>query len=306
MLEEDHHAAVATEAPLLDDDEDDELEAMGSGWVACTTDGVLAMKENLYDVIVTMPPDYSAKAIKKVWPKIESPRGTEMKATQRDLRRYVNLRRDLAYFIRDIQTPFSASDENGGGDDIGDSSTLRPSSPVDDISSVIDEKIVEPLSWSALAYTGFMWWASAGERRADRDHEIDHDRSLLSDLEDIERNAPTRPSPGRSTSTLTMLAKRMCQSAAPEMAIIVYFRRLTTLILCTLADIIDSTDVEIDEEDELNNEGTFVSRDDLAKMGLDVWSDSDKAFVENVVMEYFGRHAEVDGGKIECCGVRIC
>ncbi|SLM38249.1 Protein of unknown function DUF2347 [Lasallia pustulata] len=38
---------------------------LGYGWVACTTDDVLATKEGLYDILVTIPPPYTAQAKEK-------------------------------------------------------------------------------------------------------------------------------------------------------------------------------------------------------------------------------------------------
>ena len=40
-------------------------------------------------------------------------------------------------------------------------------------------------------------------------------------------------------------------------------------------------------------------------MGLDVWSQADREFVEELVALYWGRRAEVQVARVECCGVRI-
>ena len=309
MLEEDSRAKTISQISDPEENGSDYADPPGCGWVACTTDGVLAIKEKLYDVLVTMPPNHSVDAVEKAWPEVESPRGKEMKATQRDLRRYKCLQKDLNAYIRDIQTPSTTSEVDT--EHMGDSmTTLRPSTVndivTDDTSSVINEKIVEPLSWSELAYSGFMWWASAGEKRSDRDYETENDQALLTNLDDIKYTAPTRPTPTHQPPTVTMSSRRLSTTTAPEMALIAYFHRLTSLLLCTLADIIDSTEIDDEEENELESENVFVSSEDLAKMGLDVWSTNDREFVENFVMEYFGRQAEVEGGRVECCGVKIC
>jgi hypothetical protein len=45
------------------------------------------------------------------------------------------------------------------------------------------DAIVEPTTWAALAYNGFMWWASAGEKRhGDEVDEQSRDAALLADL----------------------------------------------------------------------------------------------------------------------------
>ena len=58
---------------------------MGYGWVACTTDDILSLKDYLFDTLVTIPPSYSKQAKEKVWPRVEVKKGTAIKATQRDL-----------------------------------------------------------------------------------------------------------------------------------------------------------------------------------------------------------------------------
>lgn len=105
-----------------------------------------------------------------------------------------------------------------------------------------------------------------------------------------------------------------------EMAVIGYFHRLTVLILRTLSEIVDaSEDASVSGSE---NEGgsqsqdgakgagegeevVEISSDDMTKMGLDVWSESDRAFVEELVEFYWGRKARVQGGRVECCGVRV-
>ena len=113
-----------------------------------------------------------------------------------------------------------------------------------------------------------------------------------------------------------------------EMALIAYFHRLTSLIFRVLAEIIDpfegeSIDVQAGEEqsrqvqvasgeeDEENEplldkqEAVFIGTEDMARMGLDVWSQADRKFVEELVALYWGRRAQVQGARVECCGVRI-
>ena len=57
------------------------------------------------------------------------------------------------------------------------------------------DKVVEPTTWAALAYSGFIWWASAGEQRRGNDaEESAHDATLLADL------APPMLAPNRRAS----------------------------------------------------------------------------------------------------------
>lgn len=174
----------------------------------------------------------------------------------------------------------------------------------DDASSTSDEKLVEQSSWPALAYSSFMWWASAGEKRADLQEEDERDASLLADLADGNHTTPLRPRSRSGTSMNPYLS----QIAAPEMALIAYFHRLTSLILSTLADLVDFDDESSEDNCAEGQEeaAIFVSSEDMDRMGLDVWSEADKTFVKEVMELYFGRSAEVQAGRVECCGIRIC
>ncbi|KAI9838112.1 MAG: hypothetical protein M1819_006268 [Sarea resinae] len=271
------------------------------GWVACTTDDVLAMKHDLYDVVVRLPPPYSSSAVEKVWPKMETSDGREFKATQRDLRRYRNLRRGLKH--RHEQNSSDEEDQ----EEYNDESRLLPEDAVtvDEASSDGDKKPVEPTSWPALAYSSFMWWASAGEKRADLEEETERDSSLLVDFNDDDP-AMLRRTRSQRQSMATERTMRL-NPLAPEVALIAYFHRLTTLMLSVLADIVDSTDIEDTNEPEGEyDEVIVVSSEDMARMGLDVWSERDRIFTELLVEQYFGRRAHVHGGRVECCGVRIC
>lgn len=299
-------------------------EDMGYGWVACTTDDILSLKDHLFDILVTIPPSYSKQAKEKIWPRVELKKGTEIKATQRDLRRYRILRRELRRFPNGHSPhafKYSSTEQNSGLPFENTQETY------DEASSTLDAQLAEPQSWSALAYSSFMWWASAGEKRTDLDEEADHDAALLRHFDKYRGNSPDRPrsarkSPGRSPGMKGM-------DTAPailEMTIIGYFHRLTTLILKTLSDIIDASDYSdaddggsaIEDEDggqkrqkrsggnQEDADAVYVSNDDMSRMGLDIWSESDREFVRELVALYWGRKADVRGGRFECCGVRIC
>lgn len=338
-----HHGSRTSVKPTNDEPTQD----LGYGWVACTTDDVLAMKESLYDYLVTIPPPYTAQAIEKVWPKIESPRGTEVRATQRDLRRYRTLRTGLRRYTHSDKAddnspsfPAPTSPHPNHSNELNDSNSAHDSDPptdpthtalllpsfpntqetFDDASSTLDAKLIEPQSWSALAYSSFMWWASAGEKRADIDAETDHDAALLGP-------APHAPSPGRprssghrrSSSTLGIEG-----GVGLELAVVAYFHRLTGRVFGVLAECVQAV-VEEEEEDPVaggaGTDGTagedervegrgegkvVVGSEDMVRMGLDVWSEGDRRFVQEMVGFYWGREAEVGGKGVECCGVRIC
>lgn len=348
-------------------------EGLGYGWVACTTDDILTIKDNLYDTLVTIPPAYSKDATQKVWPRIQGKRAVDIKATQRDARRYQTLRRDLRRLfpdshpraVRKEPTPnFTpayltsgdvAEDDNsndGREEDGGDTQPLLPFPHLendvetfDDASSTTDDRLLEPQSWTALAYDSFMWWASAGERRADMEEEADFDSSLLANVDNhTNGSSPGRPRSTTSAKQLSSPARQRRRSSAMmeggdeeegggggarvgglEMQLIGYFHHLTALIVQTLAKAVDDATAgggeEREEEDrgserDGDNEGNgsgqedeevvFISSEDMGRMGLDAWSEGDRRFVVEMVEFYWGRRCQVRGARVECCGVRIC
>jgi hypothetical protein len=259
------------------------------------------MKKDLYDVLLTLPPPDSGNVAQRIWPKLESAEGAEMKATQRDLRRYKALRWRITHPISPPPSPPTSRRASSSAQSL-ETPRAKPSPYDEAICDIPDtDSIVEPLSWPALAYSGFMWWASAGEQRLHSEEEVEADNALFSGLS---------ISPSRSYAPLTALKTESV--ASQEMGIIAYFHRLTTQILTTLSDIVDATDSDDEREDddlllsEESGPAVYVSSADMARMGLDIWSSTDHVFVKDIAMEYFGRRAEVEGGSFDVCGIRIC
>ncbi|KAJ9664089.1 hypothetical protein H2201_005329 [Coniosporium apollinis] len=272
--------------PLLQD----ELKAIESpyhvedetpfGWVSCTTDEVLATKPNLYDILVEIPPITDHAPSQKQWPKIRDSRGNTIKATQRDARRYKLLADELSRFPR-TSIDREPRDTDTEIDD-GDRATLlpKPSNPSTalETDTLIDDSLVEPVSWSAVAYSGFMWWASAGEQDVLAAEEAECDRELVCDVFDFElragsgsEGAPPQP-PG--------------VYAAPHTAVVASFHRITSLLVSEMAEAVEAAG----EEEE--GDRVVVTREDLVKMGLDMWSEADKGFVKEMIALYFDRDAE--------------
>ncbi|KAF3398316.1 Protein LCHN [Penicillium rolfsii] len=320
-------------------------------WIACSTDTVLSMKPDLYDVLITLPPSYSQHANERVFPSISlvdrsstkhnANQTVNLKATQRDARRYAMLRRGLRPFCHDRAT----SPDSGSSD----ADSTYSSCPV-----------VEPLSWTRLAYTSFIWWASAGENRdglseEEEEHQIEQDARLLASVESLAY-------PTTNTARRSMNLESQGQES-PEVALVAYFRRLTSQIFFTLAGAIARHDgdcgdanhsgesvVDTPYLDNLTNEdtdfslsmsrqsfsgddgttpllrqrsqGNHINRNsvqeaqgadepititiaDMAEMGLDVWSATDRIFVEELVSLWWGRSAYVDSARIRCCGISI-
>ncbi|KFA79532.1 hypothetical protein S40288_01047, partial [Stachybotrys chartarum IBT 40288] len=316
FLMEDLEASKRQEESAADDDHE-------TGWIACTTDSILAMKDTLWDMLITIPPDHSANASEKAWPVVECPRGHPVKATQRDLRRFHSLRAGLARIAaQEAEVPRTPTSE------IGHSARfVKGDEDVD--------KLIEPMSWTALAYNGFMWWASAGEQmRSEEQEESARDAALLADLGPSPQTPMSMPrSPSQSellVDSIASLANRRTAAsgeAGLELAIIAYFHRLTAQTLSTLNDIVEAADEpyadddDDNDDDDASGEGDVLLRntgadDGLASitidsravesMGLDVWSVNDAVFIQELAKTYFGRSAHVEGKGVEVCGVRVC
>lgn len=246
----------------------------GTGWIACTTDSILAMKDTLWDMLITIPPDHAANAHEKVWPIVECPRGKPIKATQRDLRRYVALRAGLNRLM--ATTPATES-PSASRHELGARPSTSSSGPPKTTHEayVPTDKVAEPPSWAALAYNGFMWWASAGEQLRSEEHEeTQRDAALLADLGPSPNASMTMPRPSSQSDLLSgslasLTARRSAGDGAArvELAIIAYFHRLTTQMLSVLADSVESADEGYSDETEDDEEGeeSVATRDDQAQ-----------------------------------------
>lgn len=120
-----------------------------------------------------------------------------------------------------------------------------------------------------------MWWASAGETDAYMTKERERDREVLGDLSSYEEGLHT--------------------------AIIAYFHRGTAQLINNLNALVEGADDDTANDDDV----LVVSRDDISRIGMDTWSEADKAFVQEFLWMYFERRAEVDGANLDCCGLRI-
>ncbi|KAF2714932.1 hypothetical protein K504DRAFT_445856 [Pleomassaria siparia CBS 279.74] len=258
-----------------------ENEVPSQGWVACTTDEIIATKSKLYDIIVEMPPSTDAPPAEKRWPTIKTSDGVPVKASQRDVSRYRLLHHQLWKYRHNSE---EGEDENEIGELDDDQMALLAhpeSNEVDeDFSEQYDEAGVESTTWSRLAYSGFMWWASAGETDAYMTKERERDREVLGDISNYEEGLHT--------------------------AIIAYFHRATSVLINNLNSMIEGSDDEnADDDDDDDEYALKISRDDISGVGLDTWSEADRAFVQEFIWMYFGRRAEIDGANLECCGIRI-
>ena len=293
-----HHAAMKRHSRGENLEADDiasgiGAEEAGSGWVACTTDTILTIKDSLWDMLITLPPPHSESAKERMWPTVECPKGVPVKATQRDLRRFKWLKMSLARIDpkaattpqiprsplsdrigqRPVSTPtepnrtptisLSRPTENLRPGTATSQTPLRAQANPDDDA----ERVVEPTTWAALAYSGFIWWASAGEQgRSDEVDELAHDSALLADLTantpKMAGRTPRKSSFGAASSSGNNVRERGImesvstlanqrdgaqetsddEQARIELAIIAYFHRLTTSMLSVLSDLVDTAD----------------------------------------------------------------
>ncbi|KIX92698.1 uncharacterized protein Z520_11550 [Fonsecaea multimorphosa CBS 102226] len=275
------------------------------GFIACTTDDVLTSKPDLYDILVLMPKPRSQTASTKAFPRIivSNPELTKafpkvaIKATQRDFRRFAHLMRGL----RRLEPSETA---------VTDDATSSVSSLSS--SNSANKLVVEPPSWSRMAYTSFVWWASAGDRREGfaegEENEIERDSLLLYGEDEEEQSR--------------------------EVAVVAYFHRLTASIFQTITASITRTDSDDqgeatyhDDDDDEDDAGSGdqmdqedsrpllteqaeeteveINHEDMLEMGLDSWSSSDKRFVEDLTKLWWKRQASVRPVSIDCCGLRI-
>jgi len=292
----------------------DEDTASGNGWLACTTDDIIATKKELYDILIELPNANEKDGERKAWPKVKTSDGIAVRASQRDLRRYRALRRELRRMqkMQERESNYHDDDEDAVQDDDGDDSApLVQSKPgssedTDEQSGSMENEadVVESQSWAAVMYTGFLWWATAGEKDALIEEEASQDASLLEDLSVATSNSrpSSQSSRGKRPSTGSIVPSQDTQQIA--MVLIAYFHRMSTLLLETMGEIVSAADDESEEGE--GAEQIFIESEDVRRLGLDVWSQSDKQFLKEFIQLYFERESEIKGMNVECCGLKIC
>lgn len=259
-----------------------------AGWIACTSDQILATKTRLSDVRVKMPDTPNSQQPGQRWPVLTTSADSTIQATQRDLRRYVALRQCLLSMQGELEEEDDDLDSN--------ESHMRHSmqDPHSFQVHVPDEaSAVEPQSLVVIAYDSYVWWASAGERSSELQEEYDHDVGMLLTAADTwnESEPYARQRDIHSTAAPS--------TADLQMAIIAYFQRLTTSIFTTLLEISKSA------ASQPASEPIPILKDDFIAMGLDAWSKADREWVVEMLKVYFGCAARVQVTSIECCGVKI-
>ncbi|KAJ4335186.1 hypothetical protein N0V87_006340 [Didymella glomerata] len=249
------------------------------GWVACTTDEIIATKQKLYDIVVELPHSSDTTPQQRQWPKLRTSEGDVIKASQRDVARYRLLHRELWKHHQQATETFHDDDEqNDDAAPLISHDEIDAKRADDDFNEAYDDTAVEPMTWSRLAYQGFMWWASAGERDAYTAAERELDRDLVGDIAEY--------------------------ADSVETAVIAYFHRQSSLLIKVLSQLIDS-EHENEEREGEGGDALWIDRDDLSRMGLDTWSEADRAYVQEFGSLYFGRRVEIRGNEVDCCGLRV-
>lgn len=332
------HPSPRPKTPTAEDATEDDDEV---GWIACTSDEILTVKSKLFDILVEMP-----SASSKRWPTLKRMRdGSEIKATQRDLRRYKSLRRALYPVSHLIKTYsgcscHSASTTAQSPTDESDDHVCLLSSPSrvhygsgkEDWAPSEQDQLAEATSWSELAYSSFIWWASAGEREEAELEEDEMDQEALGDLHDVaahlaeESGYHDEPgddddedwgSAGRDATTRERDLET--HRTVLQTALIAYFHRLTKQLFEAACSIIPSHEPhdqqDNDENDSVsdssvgdNDHGQTVQLHsaELRRLGLDVWSTSTAEFVGEFADLWFDKIVECHRMGVECCGIRIC
>lgn len=280
-------------------------------WIACTTDDILGTKPDLYDVLVELPTQGSTTSVTKQWPRISTSGGEAVKATQRDLRRYYTLRRELERMQHASRRYHDDEDGSAIGEDESDTAPLTSSKGdgTDDGDQYIqlegESTLAEPASWASIAYSSFLWWASSGEKDAVLEDEACQDARLLDDLPLPEQREHRPKSRGKHAYVdgEEDSADEHLQSTA--VLLIAYAQRLTTLTMETLAEVTGSAEGE--GADNSNQHPITIHSEDVRRMGLDEWSQSDGDFIKEMASLYFGHeHVQTVGRTVDLCGIKIC
>jgi hypothetical protein len=220
------------------------------------------------------------------------------------------LRKELRKFQRGTasEQPYHDVEPEGVGSDEEETAPLvRPSTQTpgddDEAANIAAADIVQPESWSAMAYKSFMWWASAGEMDAWQEDEISIDQALLDDLPNLD-NIMGSDQSTKDDDTNEDGLDRTREAQKVATILVAYFHRITEAILHTLANNIERADDDTDEGYE--EDAIYISSEDMRRMGVDAWNPRDREFVQDSIRLYFKREAFIEEDGISMCGVRFC
>ncbi|CCH46080.1 hypothetical protein BN7_5668 [Wickerhamomyces ciferrii] len=258
-----------------------------SSFIASTTDEILLFKNTLYDISVRLnqPHHINNSTIPKIFLSDASLPGSlntdPLKATQRDLKRFRILSKEFGLNDHINQNETLSTQE--ARVKTSDSNDL----PVDESTVINDEEIIpeilpwwtevsEPTSWRQLAWSGFYWWASAGEKE-----KIEEEQEL---------------------EGLNELNESNKQNEIEQSLILVgYFQNMTKRVFTTIADIINNENESNDDADELVDKTIWIEPADVFEMGLDPYSKQDAEFVVKLIQLWWNRKAQVGSRLTNLC-----
>lgn len=252
-----------------------------TSFIASSTDEILLFKSTLYDISVQFnQPHHVATKVPKVFlveAAIPGSKNTDpLRATQRDLKRFKVLATEFNLCNEDgeLKCPNAAKLTDEAVD-----STEDPQQTTESDGVPWWQEVSEPASWRQLAWSGFYWWASAGENeKIEEEQEVDG----LKEMGDYNKNEVER-----------------------SLVLVGYFQNLTKRIFTTIADIINNEneeDSKDNDDSELVDKTIWIEPADIFEMGLDPYSKQDAEFVVKLIQVWWNRKAQV-GSKLSnlCC-----
>lgn len=278
-------------------------DATVAGWLACTSDELLATKYQLSEYRIKVA--YLARS--SPWPgmtqTVDAKQEEVVKATQRDLRRWRALKNHLSK--NKSQSAYMDEEESASilDDNEDDHAQLLPKDdstvPSPDRYIAHQNSIVQAISWSASLNR----WSAQSVLDAELEQQEDQECLEAAMAPDGETTDEVE-----STTQSTFLRR--------------YFRYLTKRILSTLShrvsgseessyrdeaeDSDDDEHVPLVPESDGNGTVVHITRNDMIAMGLDAYSARDVAFAKEMVRLYFGREADIEAAGVEVCGLKIC
>jgi len=267
----------------------------------------------LYDILIEFPQDDDGARVK-----IENSDGSPVLATQRDLRRFQHLRRELKHAhesIRGSRSIFPAEEDDTQpllSESSRSQSRLDEDAENEGGEEEVEEdytNVTEMITWSETLYSSFLWWSSSGESFLQLTDEASQDNKLVEDLIETSNSAynPSKPrhdSHGGEGEDVVVSGKEMTEKKVT--VLIAYFHRLTRLYFDNVKEIIDDesrvnkTRIEGEDREEVQ-----IDTDDMMRLGLDEWSATDALFIREFGKKWWRRNVTYSGRGVECCGLRL-
>lgn len=278
-------------------------ESAAGGWIACTSDELLATKYQLSEYRVRFPNTARVGSATSSWPTLTRTKDVKeeevVRATRRDYEGWNSIRNDLRGRLRadidrdeDDMSQHEASDGPATPASSDEDQILRNDFPSD---------IVEAPTWAA----SISQWSA--QSTFDSEHEHECDELHLADAQRAGRQA-LDGSGGDARHYAAALLQSYLHKQTERM-----FSILSDRVAESEPDDTEYRDEPADEDERAllpqQNSGSnkvSITKSDMINMGLDVWSAGDANFVKEVVRLYFKREADVEVPGVDLCGVRIC